>query len=153
MSDILLCFLLNLFLNTSASILYFFILHIVCSITILLLEWFWLYSFWSSDNNCRFVFFLLGVDDIVDVGNHFLCQGINYQDNLDRYIPRICFTLLWSYIKRMNLNWSVSIILVMTIKVILKNRILFTARWNTHTFRLFMCIIVFFYFIVICFSS
>src|SRR6185503_17303939 len=54
MSDILSYF-LNLFLNTSASILHFFNLHIVCPITILFLEWLLLYSF-SSEDSSQFLF-------------------------------------------------------------------------------------------------
>ena len=61
MSDILLYF-LNLFLNTSASILYFFYRQIVCSITILFLGRFLLYSF-SSCYSLRFLFFLIGMYD------------------------------------------------------------------------------------------
>ncbi len=58
MSDILLYF-FHLFLNTSFIILYFFILQqMVCSITILFLEWLLLYSFSSGDNSCGFLFFL-----------------------------------------------------------------------------------------------
>src|SRR6185312_11606272 len=61
MSDTLLYF-LNLFLNTSASILNFFNLQMVCSITILFLEWLLLYSLSSTDRS-MFLFFLFGMDD------------------------------------------------------------------------------------------
>src|SRR6476646_2989057 len=60
-SDILSYF-LNLFLNISLIILYFFSLQIVCSITILFLEWILLYSFSSADNS-QFLFLLQGKAD------------------------------------------------------------------------------------------
>jgi len=57
-----LLYLLNLFLNMSASILYFFNRQMVCSITILFLEWLLLCSFSTCDNSL-FLFFLFGNDD------------------------------------------------------------------------------------------
>src|SRR6185312_6896816 len=83
MSDTLLYF-LNLFLNTSASILNFFNLQMVCSITILFLEWLLLYSLSSTDRS-MFLFFLFGMDDNCS-GKSFSTprkvSKVNYINNL-----------------------------------------------------------------------
>src|SRR5215212_6459624 len=80
-SDILSYF-LNLFLNISLIILYFFSLQIVCSITILFLVCILLYSFSSAADNSQFLFFLQGKADS--------CSGKSF--SIPRYPRSITLT-------------------------------------------------------------
>ena len=89
MSDTLLYF-LNLFLKTSFIILYFFILQIACSITILFAEWFLLYSFCTSVNSWSFSF-LKGSNDFCfwKVFFHSQKSKIKHTQNIFRQIRMV----------------------------------------------------------------